>query len=159
MTPARPLGLLITGIVATVLGWLALDTWSGRGGDPPPLPWTAIAGTVALALAVVAAGLPVRRWVQGSRERPLDALVAARTVVFAKAAAYAGALLAGWYAAQGLALLPDLVGSRVTHLVLAGIATLAAVGLAVAGLVVQRWCRVPPQDDDEPPADPAGHGS
>lgn len=45
-------------------------------------------------------------------------------------------------------MLPDIVGARRTRLVLAGIAVLAAIGLAVAGLVVQRWCRIPPGDDD-----------
>jgi hypothetical protein len=45
----------------------------------------------------------------------VDALVAARTVVLAKAAAYGGGLLAGWYVGQGLALLPDLVEVRRTR--------------------------------------------
>ena len=31
---------------------------------------------------------------------------------------------------------------------MAAVASLAAVGLSVAGFVVQRWCRVPPDDDD-----------
>lgn len=78
----------------------------------------------------------------------MDPLVAARTVVLAKAAAYGGAVLAGWYAGQGLALLPDLVGVRRTRFVVAGICVLAAVALAGSGLLVQRWCRVPPSDDD-----------
>ncbi len=151
MTPARPLTLLVVGIAVTVLGWLALDTWTGRGGEPLPMPWAAGVGTLALAVAVMAAGLPVRRWVAGRREQPLDPLVAARTVVLAKAAAYTGATLAGWYSAQALVTLPDLVGARLTRLLVAAGAALTAVALAAAGLVVQRWCRVPPDDGDERP--------
>ena len=50
---------------------------------------------------------------------------------------------------QALALLPDVVGSRRTTLLLALLAAVAAVAISVAGLVVQRWCRVPPSDDED----------
>lgn len=149
MRPARAGTAVVVALVVAALGWVALDLWTGNGGTYVPLPWTAVAGTAALAVAVVAAGLPVRRWVDGRRDRPLDPLVAARTVVLAKAAAYGGAVLAGWYAAQALVIVPDLVGARRTRFVLAVLAVLAAVAVCVAGFVVQRWCRVPPEDDDE----------
>ncbi len=140
--------MLITVGVAGA-GWLLLDTWAGAGRGPLPLPWTAVVGTVALAAAVLAIGLPVRRWVNGDRERPLDPLFAARAVVLAKAAAYGGAVLTGWYAAQALAVLPDVVGARRTRLAVAAAAALAAIGVTVAGFVVQRWCRIPPTDDED----------
>jgi hypothetical protein len=149
MKPARPLPLVLLAGAVALFGWLLLDTWTRRGALPPPLPWTAPVGTVGLALAVLAAGLPVRRWVRGGREHRMDPLLAARTAVFAKAGAYVGALLAGWYLAQAIDLLPDLVGTRRTRLVLALAAAAAAVVLAGAGLLVQRWCRVPPRDDEE----------
>lgn len=149
MTPARLPLMLLLAVATTALGWTALDLWHDNGGTSLPLPWTAVAGTAALAAVVIAAGLPVRRWVRGRRDRPLDPLVAARTVVLAKAAAYGGSLLTGWYAAQALALVPDLIGQRRTRLILALVAALFAVATAVAGLVVQRWCRVPPSDSDE----------
>jgi hypothetical protein len=148
VTPARPVVVLLLGLASTAASWFGLDLWDSRGGLPPPLPWTAALGTLALSAAVIAAGLPVRRWVAGLRERPLDPLMAARTVVFAKAAAYGGAVLSGWYAAQGLILWPDLVGARRARLIVAGLCVLAAIALSVSGLVVQRWCRVPPSDDD-----------
>ena len=51
--------------------------------------------------------------------------------------------------------MPDVVGARRTRLILALVAAVAAVAVSVAGLVVQRWCRVPPGDDDpdRPPGD------
>jgi hypothetical protein len=57
--------------------------------------------------------------------------------VLAKAAAYGGAVLAGWYAAQALTILPDVVGARRTRLLLASLAFLAACCVSVAGMVVQ----------------------
>jgi Protein of unknown function (DUF3180) len=148
VTPARPPVVALIALAATALSWFGLDLWGSRGGTPPPLPWTTALGTLILGAGVIAAGLPVRRWVAGRRERPLDPLLAARTVVLAKAAAYGGALLTGWYAGQALILLPDLVEVRRTRLVVAGICTLTAIALAGCGLLVQRWCRVPPSDDD-----------
>lgn len=147
MTPARPWPAVLAAVVVTALGWAGLRLWTRSGGTYVPLPWTAVAGTAALALVVLALGTPVRRWVSGRRDHALDPLVAARTVVLAKAAAYGGALLVGWYAAQALVILPDVVGARRTRLVLAALAAVASLGVSVAGFVVQRWCRVPPDDE------------
>ena len=147
MTPARVRTALLAAVVVAVVGWAVLRAWTGGGGTYLPLPWTVVAGTVLLAAGVLGAGWPVWRWTSGRRDRPLDPLVAARTVALAIAAAYGGAVLAGWYAAQGLVILPDVVGARRTRLVLAVAATLAAVGVSVAGFVVQRWCRLPPDDE------------
>ncbi len=149
MKPARLSAVVLLAVAVAAASWVGLDLWTSRGGLQPPLPWTAAVFTAALAGGVIAAGLPVRRWVAGRRERPLDPLVAARTVVLAKAAAYGGAALAGWYAGQALVLVPDLVGIRRTRLIIAAICTVAAIVLAGSGLLVQRWCRVPPSDDDD----------
>jgi len=149
--PARVGEAALVALAAGVVGWVVMDWWHGDGGGYVPLPWTAVAGTAVLAIAVLAAGWPVRRWVRGRRDRPLDPLVAARTVVFAKAAAFGGAGLAGWYAAQVLTLWSE--DSPVLHrrMLLAGLATLFALGISVAGFVVQRWCRVPRDADAEEP--------
>lgn len=155
MTPARVVTALLAALVSVAVSWVVLDTWTGSGGNPLPLSWSAVVGTLALVVVVVAAGLPVRRWVRGRRTRALDPLVAARTAVLSKAAAYGGAVLTGWYASQALLVLPDLVGVRRERFVIALVATGAAVAVSVAGFVVQHWCRIPPDDDDTPgPQDP-----
>nr|WP_269329483.1 DUF3180 domain-containing protein [Kineosporia babensis] len=144
------------GVVSTAVCWVLLDTWTGQGHQAPPLPWTAVAGLVVLVLVMIAAGLPMRRWQRTAPaersgvRRPIDPLVAARTAVLAKAAAYGGALILGWYLGQGLVLLPDLLGDRLTRFVTALVAAAGALALSVAGFVVQRWCRVPPDDEDQP---------
>jgi len=150
MTPARVLTALLIALVSVTICWVGLDIWTGSGGNSLPLSWSAVVGTVALVVVVIAAGLPVRRWVNGRRDRPIDPLVAARTAVLAKASAYGGAALVGWYLSQGLLLLPDLVGARRERFTVALVAAVAAVGVSVAGFVVQHWCRIPPDDDETP---------
>jgi len=150
MTPARVVPALLIALVSVTICWVVLDIWTGSGGNPLPLSWPAVVGTVALVAVVIAAGLPVRKWVHGRRDRALDPLVAARTAVLAKASAYGGAALVGWYLSQALLILPDLVGARRERFVVALLAALAAVGVSVAGFVVQHWCRIPPDDDDTP---------
>lgn len=143
---------LLTAVASTAVCWVLLDAWTGQGQLAPPLPWTAVFGTLALVLVVIAAGLPMRRWQRtdpaerAGMPRPIDPLVAARTAVLAKAAVYGGALILGWYLGQGLILLPDLLGDRRTRFVIAMIAAVCALALSGAGFLVQRWCRVPPDD-------------
>jgi hypothetical protein len=163
VTPARPWTAALIAVLSGLVSWVGLDLWTGGGGTRPPLSWATAAATLALALAVIAAGLPVRRWMRARAAartgngggngrpprpaRPVDPLVAARTAVLAKAAAYGGSLLVGWFLGQVAVLLPDLVGARRRDLVIGLLALLAAVSLVVAGFVVQHWCRIPPEDD------------
>jgi hypothetical protein len=149
-TPKRHL-LAVAGAV-TIVAWSVLRLLESSGGVPLPLPWTALGGMLVIALAVLVAGWPVRRWTVGDRSRRLDALRAARTLVLARASAYSGAALVGFYVAQGLVVLPDVdVEPRQERLLLAGLATGCALVMVVAGLVVERWCRLPPPEDDDAP--------
>jgi hypothetical protein len=158
MRPVRARTLLLVSAVVLGLGWMILELWTTGDGTFLPLPVTAAVGGYLLAVVVILVGIPVRRWARGDRSRPLNPLAAARTVVLARAAAYAGAVLAGWYLAQGLALLPDLVGTRLERFWVAMVASVGAVLLGTAGLLVQRWCRVPPDDrgPGESSSDPTG---
>ena len=154
MTPARLRSVLLLMVVVGLTGWAVLDAREASGASPLPTPWTAAVAIALLAGAVLVSGLEVRRWIAGRRERRLDPLVAARIAVLAKAASYAGGALAGWYLAQAAVVLPDLVGERRTRLLVALLSAVAAGALAVAGLVVQTWCRRPPRDDDDRESEP-----
>ncbi len=153
MTPARIWTAILAAVAATAVAWVALDTWSGSGHNPPPLGWAAVAGTLALTAVVLGAGVQVRQWVRGRDQGRVDPLIAARVAVLAKAGAYGGALLVGWYLGQALDIYPDLVGVRHTRFIIALVAAASAVALSVAGFVVQYWCRVPPGDDNAPGSD------
>ena len=152
--PTRTPWLLLGCVAVTLVGWLGLRWWSQSGHELPMLPWTAPGVMALLAAAVLATGWPVRQWTNGRRERPLDPLRAARTVVLAKAAQYAGALLSGWYAAQVLIVLPTVdVEPRRSLLVRGLVSLLAAAVVWYVGWLVERWCRVPTNEDDERPPD------
>jgi hypothetical protein len=152
--PARLRTVLLVAVAVGVVAWVVLDAREAGGSSSLPMPWTAAVAIALLDVAVLVSGLEVRRWVQGRRERPLDPLVAARIAVLAKAAAYAGGGLCGWYLAQAAVVLPDLVGDRRTRVLIALLAGLAAAGLAAVGLLVQRWCRRPPDDGGPDPEEP-----
>jgi hypothetical protein len=51
------------------------------------------------------------------------------------------------------------IEARRGRIVLAAVAALTAVALAVAGVVVERWCRLPPSDRDEHSGAGPGTGS
>ncbi|MFN8075003.1 MAG: DUF3180 domain-containing protein [Kineosporiaceae bacterium] len=155
-SPARPARLLTLGLIGAAGSWAVLVAWIRAGEHPPPVPWS-VAGVLAVAAGVLlVAGWQVRRWVRQGQQlaagtpvqrRELDPLTAARTFTLAVASAHAGAILAGWYTGQSLAEFADVPAGRGGRLLW----TLAAAGvsllLSLSGLLVQRWCRVPP---DEP---------
>lgn len=149
--------LLLVAVVTAAVGWLVVRFVEGRGTYLPAVPWVVDVAIVALAAGVFWAGWAVRAYLKGRRPG-LDPIRAARTFVLAKAAALTGALLAGWYGAQVLAALPDLaIEARRDRAVAAGVAVVCALVLAAVGLLVERFCQLPPPgDDDEPGAERRG---
>ncbi|MFL6079802.1 MAG: DUF3180 domain-containing protein [Ornithinibacter sp.] len=147
-------------LVAAVAGIISFAVFAliTRSGTLVPRP-SLLSGV----LLVVMGGLvlwlarPVRRYLQGRATTTLDPLRAARTVVLAQAAALTGAAAAGWYLGQLVVVVTglSLEANRSRVLPLAAI-VVAAVALATAGLVAQRWCRVdPPEEDDDEARDRA----
>lgn len=141
--PTRLRNLVLVLVIVALVSWGALRLWTSAGREMPMLPWATPGVMGLLAVAVVVAGLPVRQWNRGHRSAPLDPLRAARTVVLAKSAQYAGALLAGWYAGQLLTIVPTVdVEPRRDLLVRALVAVIAALLVAAAGRLVERFCRI-----------------
>lgn len=136
-------------VVVTAVGWLTVRTLESRGTYLPVVPWLVDVALVLLATAVLWAGWSVRAYQKG-RKPDLDGLRAARTLALGKAAAMTGSALTGWYLAQVLVTLGDLsIEARRDRAIAAGIAALAAVVLAVAGVVVEHFCQLPPPDGEE----------
>ncbi|WP_036964041.1 DUF3180 domain-containing protein [Promicromonospora kroppenstedtii] len=145
-TPVRTLIAVL--VAVAVVGWLVLRALESRGVYLLVVPWLVDVAILALAGVVFWMGWAVRAYQKGKRPS-LDGIRAARTLVLAKAAALTGALLGGWYLAQVLVVLGDLaIEPRRDRAVAAGIAVLCSVVLAAIGLVVEKFCELPPSDKD-----------
>ncbi|GAA1994770.1 hypothetical protein GCM10009718_35910 [Isoptericola halotolerans] len=146
--------LVALAAAVAVVGALLLRLLESRRVYLPAAAWVEIFAVVLLAGLVVGAGWSVRAYLRGDKP-DLDPLRAARTFAMAKAAAYTGALLAGRYVAHVLVMLPELeVEARRDQAVVSGVAALAAVGLSAAGVLVEKFCQIPPPEDDDGEAEP-----
>ena len=149
------LALVAAGTLALTWGLLVL--LERQGTHLGPVPWLMGPVLVVLAAVVLWLALAVRAYQRGRRPS-LDALRAARTVALAKAAALTGALLVGWYGGQLLLTLGRLqYESQQSRALSAGIATLCAIVLSVAGVVAERFCQLPPPSDGTPAQPGNGH--
>jgi hypothetical protein len=139
-------------LIGAALGWLSQMSLAAAGAPSLVPPVTLVVALVGIAAIVVVLGWPIRQVVRGKRKRRVDPFFAMRVLVFAKASSLTGALLTG--AAAGLVVfaltrsaLPLLPG------VWADVFTLlAALALVIAGLVVENWCRIPPDDREQAPS-------
>jgi hypothetical protein len=148
------LALVLAGAVVGWLGQLALTASSAPTLTPPITLVVALFGIAAIVLAL---GWPIRQMLRGKRNRPVDPFFAMRVLVFAKASTLTGALLTG--AGLGLTLYgltrllaPVLPGLWFDLLTLAG-----AVAMLAAGMVVETWCRIPPEDRESAPSHAVEH--
>ena len=143
----RTLGALF--LIAGTISLVALRWWSSRGHTPIAVPVSLAVLLAVLAAVVVFLGLRVRRAVRD--HLPLDPIGAARTLVLGQAAAIAGTLQLGYFAAQLVLALPRLEAPEPRLQALsAGAAIVAGAALVVAGLITQWCCRVPPEGEDKP---------
>src|SRR5665647_3409546 len=149
--------LLLVAVVTAAAAAAVLRLAESRGATLLPVPTFAWLVVLLIAAVVAALAWTVRQYTRGKRPE-IDLIMAARTVVLATASAYTGALLTGWYAAEVLVTLGDLqLAPRRDVAISAAVATVAALVLAVVGLVAERWCEVPPADDG--PSDLADPGA
>ncbi len=153
MGTTRIRDLLIAGTVTAILGYFFVLM---AYGSLPPIPLLAGVSLLVLAIAEGGWAFYIRSKVNdgqiGVGTGRLPALVVARSVVVAKASAWLGTLMTGWWMAMLVYILP-----RRAHLAAAAadtlgvvIATGCALTLAVAGLWLQHCCKSPP----DPPATP-----
>lgn len=147
-------------VIAGGMAWIGLQLWRGAGRSAPTVSWAALPILLAAAAGLYACGRPVKHLVEGTATKPVNPLYAARILALAQAAALTGAVVLGWYVAQIVALLPDSdVASQQQAIFELGLLGVGAVLLSVAGLLVQRMCRL--DDDRHLPggrAEPDGRG-
>lgn len=154
MRPTRLATLVALLVGAGVVTWGALRIEESRGNVPPPLPWAAPLGLLLLGIGVLVSAIALRRRLRGTPgTRPPQPIGVARMAVLGKASSHVGSLLGGVYGGYAVLLVPSLdIDSRRERALVAVIALLAALLLVVAGLLLERTCRVePPRGDQEPP--------
>lgn len=155
MGPTRWRDLAVAAVLTAVAGYLLvllLYRWF------PPI--TLFTGISLLAVAVVEAAwaVHVRAKISdgeiGVGTGRLNPLSVARSVVIAKASAWVGALVLGWWSAVLVYLLPRRSTLRVAVEDTAGaaVAAVCALALIVAALWLQHCCKSP----GEPPENPDG---
>ncbi|MDZ4269942.1 MAG: DUF3180 domain-containing protein [Mycobacterium sp.] len=149
MGPTRLRDLLAAVAATAVVGYLLVRVvyrWF-----PPITPWTGVS-LLGLAIAVAGWGFLVRARIRdgeiGVGQGRLHPLAVARSVVIAKASAWVGSVVLGWWLAVLAYVLPRRSTLRVAAEDTSGavVAGLCALALVAAGLWLQHCCRSP----DEP---------
>ncbi|MCX2929019.1 DUF3180 domain-containing protein [Mycobacterium sp. CVI_P3] len=157
MGPTRKRDLTAAAVGVAILAYLSVHVLYHY--FPPITGWT---GLSLLAVAGLEAGWAVsvrakirdgQIGVGGGRLHPLTV---ARSVVIAKASAWVGALMLGWWIGVLIYLLPRRGELRVAGADTPGavIAALSALALVVAALWLQHCCKSPGEPTDDPDAAP-----
>ncbi len=155
-TPIR--SLVVAAVFGALAGWLVVVVANALDLVAPYVPWTAPGALVVIAALVGALAWSTHQRLQVRKER----MVPERAVAFlvlGKASALAGAVIAGGYLAFALMFVSRFEAAAPRERVIrAMIAVVVAAGLTVAGLLLERACRVPDGDDDESDGpEPVGH--
>ena len=151
MGPTRKRDLTAATVVAAVVSYMlvvGLYRWF-----PPITLWTGVS-LLAVAVAEAAWAFYVRAKINegeiGDGPGWLHPLAVARSVLIAKASAWVGALVLGWWAGVLAYLVPRRSSLRVAGEDTAGAAVAAACALALvfAALWLQHCCKSPPEPPD-----------
>jgi hypothetical protein len=148
-------GLAVAG--STLLSWLALLGWRGTGREYPQLPWLGLVPMALYVVLVLIAAWRVRQYTRAPQghapPRGVPTPQQARgTLVAAQAGALGGAMLLGFYLANAAVHLSALDVPSVRELFLrAALCAVAALCVSAAGYAGQWMCRLPEDEDEDPP--------
>ena len=151
MRPIRFTALGLIGVLLGLLGFAATQLADRASAATPVLPYSALGSMTVIAVFTLALGIRVLRWRNSEkRTRMIDPIFAARTLVLAHACAYAGAVLLGWHAGVIADQIPVWAARATSPVVLQAVAMMGGGIIMVAiGLLVERFCRIPPEDGGE----------
>ncbi len=149
LRPMGPGALIAWGLVGLVAGWLFHSLLNRGTGVPPTVSWGQPLTLLLVAAILWATAWSTRRTVQQRTSR-LSPHQFVNRLALARASAYVGALVAGFYFGYAVSWIgvdtSDLAGQRVFRSACAGV---AGVLVVVGGVLLERACRVP-QGDDQP---------
>lgn len=146
--PTRIAVLVAVFIVGSLLGWMLVPVTERLNKVAPRIEWTSVAALVAIAAIVSGLAFSTYRTVHRERRR-IEAQRAVNLLLLAKASALTGALVAGTYVGFALQFIDELdVPLPRERVIRAGGAAAAAIAVVVAGLLLERACRVPKVEDE-----------
>ncbi|MFL6027469.1 MAG: DUF3180 domain-containing protein [Friedmanniella sp.] len=149
LTPWR--ALLVAALFGGLAGWLVVVTANAFDVLPPRIPWTAPIGLAVFAALVGALAWSTHQRLQVRRER-MEPQRAVAFLALGKASALAGAAVAGGYLGFALMFLTRIDAATPRDRVIrAAVAVVAGVGLMIAGLRLERACKVPDDEDEDQP--------
>jgi len=154
MTRTPPSLLVLLGLAGAAAGWileLALISM-GRPLVPQPITLGIALGAIGILLVLVA--LPVFRVARKVPGARVDPFYATRVVLLAKSSSLAGAMVTGVSGAILVFLLTRSVMPAVGSVSMAVVTAIGAVVLLAGGLIAEKMCTLPP-DDDTPEEHPA----
>lgn len=147
MTRTRPSLLLALGLAGAIVGWFleVVLVASGRPAVIPPITLGAAVGLIGILIVLLA--LPIHRVVRKVPGAHVDPFYATRIVLLAKASSMAGALVSGLAVAILAFLLSRSVLPAVGSISMAVVTTVGAIVLLAGGLIAEKMCTLPPDDD------------
>lgn len=149
MKLTSPLVLFIIALAVGVLGWLAALLTTRYSLNTPVLPLTGLITMGVIVVLTLVLGVRVLRWRNGNKKTLLNPILAAWTLVLAQACAYTGGVLLGWHAGIFVDQL-RLWNLRSDQSLAWQAVAMGGGGLVMiaVGLIVERFCRIPPEDGE-----------
>jgi len=146
-TPRR--ALVVAALFGGLAGWLLAVTTEALNVVPPSIPWSAPVGLFVVAVLVGAIAWSTHQQIQVRRER-MEPSRAVAFLVLGKASALGGALVAGGYLGYALSFVGtfEATGPR-ERVIRSLVAVVGGIALGIAGLLLERACRVPFDEDEE----------
>ena len=153
MKPTRVAPLLVLAAVGGAAGWLVelMLVGSGQPSLVSRLPLTLGVALALIGALIVFAALPVFRVVRRVAGARVDPFYATRIVLLAKASSLTGAIVLGAAVSIFAFLLTRPVTASAGPVTMAIVTLVGAVLLLVGGLVAEKMCTLPPEDEGRPP--------
>jgi len=146
-TPRR--ALAVAALFGGLAGWLLAVTTSAFDVVPPSIPWSAPVGLFLVGALVGALAWSTHQQIQVRRER-MEPQRAVAFLVLGKASALGGALVAGGYLGYALSFVGRFEADGPRERVIRSlVAMVGGLALGAAGLLLERACRVPYDEDEE----------
>ena len=146
LTPFRT--LVVAALFGGLAGWLLVVIANAFDVIPPEVPWTAPIGLILVAALVGVLAYTTHQRIHVRHER-MEPQRAVAFLVLGKASALAGALVAGGYFGFAFMFLARLDAAAPRDRVIrSAVAIVAGLVLCAMGLLLERACKVPTEQDE-----------